>query len=422
MTSVPRLPILFCLIGLVLATKLSAQNKAVYTDRVFQPFIKTARLYPAFNTVDQDLQAPVVSLTSNPGLILEFDALLEDYEQFQAKIIHCNADWTQSMLSDIEILREYNAFNLDDFEYSENTKTLYVHYLFQVPPTKISGNFILMVYQNNDPEDILLTKRFVVFEDRVNIQSDIRLSTGVSQRNFNHQIEFSLNYSGLKVSNPHADIYVVVRQNQRWDNAIYGLRPTLLRIDQSYMEYRHFNQENNFQAGNEFRFFDLRTYLFRGQKIAHINSDANPMVASVLTDHSRANDVYSEFKDLNGQYFIETREPQAGYLESDYFDVQFELSSPIRQNSPVYVIGAFNDWARNSTNRMAYNPNTQMYTCNLLLKQGVYSYAYYVEDDPYYYEGSFYQTRNDYDILVYYRPLGAFTERVIGYSSFSAKF
>ena len=120
--------------------------------------------------------------------------------------------------------------------------------------------------------------------------------------------------------------------------------------------------------------------------------------------------------------FIETREPQAGYLESDYFDVKFQLNSPQKQAQDVYVIGAFNDWERNGENRMDYDPNTQMYFCDLLLKQGVYSYVYYLEGNPNYFEGSYYQTENVYDILVYYRPLGAFTERVIGYSSFSSKF
>ena len=401
---------------------LYSQSKKEYKDEIFKPFVKTARLYPAINTPDQDMQAPIVSLNNNPGLVLEFDALLEDYEQFQAKVIHCNANWTKSMLSDIEILQEYNSFDLNDFQYSQNTKTLYVHYLFKVPPTKVSGNFILKVYQNNDDEDVLLTKRFVVFENHVSIKSDIGLSTGVSKRNFNHQIEFNMTYGGIKVSNPHSDIYVVIRQNQRWDNAIYGLRPTLIRQDQSYMEYRHFNQENNFQAGNEFRFFDLRTYLFKGQYIAYINNDADPMIAHVFPGENRSSAVYTEFRDMNGQYFIETREPQAGYLESDYFDVKFQLNSPQEQSQNVYVIGAYNDWARNRENKMTYDPNTQMYTCDLLLKQGVYSYAYYLEGNPYYFEGSYYQTENVYDILVYYRPLGAFTERVIGYSSFSSKF
>ena len=414
--------ILICIISFGEISILKAQNSKEFKDEIFKPFIKTVRLYPRLNTSDQDLQAPIVSLTSNPGLILEFDALLEDYEPFQAKLIHCNADWTRSMLSDIEILADYNSFDLNDFKYSENTNTLYTHYIFEVPKTKVSGNFILMVYRNGDQDDILFTSRFVVFENRVSIKTNPVLSTAVSQRDFNQQIEFSLNYGVLDISNPHSDVYVVIRQNQRWDNAIYGLRPTLVRQDQSFMEYRHFNQENNFKAGNEFRFFDLRTFRFRGQNISYIDSDAIPMIAHTFIDQSRSHGVYSQLKDLNGQYFIETREPQAGYLETDYFNTKFQLSSPKGEEGDVYVIGAFNNWQRNSENKMEFDPNTLLYTCDILLKQGVYSYNYYLEGNPYFFEGSYYQTENTYDILVYYRPLGSFTERVVGYSSFSAGF
>jgi hypothetical protein len=406
----------------VISSSLLAQSSIEFKDEIFKSFVKTIRLYPRFNNVDQDLQAPIVSLSSSTGLILEFDILLEDYEPFQAKLIHCNANWTRSMLSDIEILADYNSFDLNDFKYSENTNTLYTQYIFEVPPTKVSGNFILMVYQNNDQQDILFTSRFIVFENRVNINSNVRLSTVVSQRNFNQQIEFSLNYGNLDISNPHSDVYVVLRQNQRWDNAIYGLRPTLVRQDQSFIEYRHFNSENNFKSGNEFRFFDLRTFLFRGQNISYIDSDAIPMIAHTFIDKNRSGDVYSQLKDLNGQYFIESREPQASYLETDYFKVKFQLSSPNEKNGNVYVIGAFNNWTRNDESKLEYDLVTQLYSANILLKQGVYSYMYYLDSDPYFFEGSYYQTENNYDILVYYRPLGSFTERVIGYSSFSSNF
>lgn len=422
----PSIPILgasLLMLCLLFSTKnILCQNKKEFKDEIFKPFIKTVRLYPRFNTGDQDLQAPIVSLTSNPGLILEFDALLEDHEPYQAKLIHCNSNWTRSMLSDIEILADYNSFDLNDFKYSENTNTLYTHYIFEVPKPKVSGNFILMVYQNSDQDDVLFTSRFIVFEDRVNIKTNTVLSTTVSQRNFNQQIEFSLNYPGLDISTPHSDVYVVIRQNQRWDNAIYGLRPTLVRQDQSFMEYRHFNQENNFKAGNEFRFFDLRTFRFRGQNISYIDSDAIPMIAHTFVGQDRSHGVYSQLKDLNGQYFIETREPQAGYLETDYFNTKFQLSSPKGEEGDVYVIGAFNNWQKNNESKMVFDPNTLMYTCDILLKQGVYSYSYYLEGKPYYFEGSYYQTENEYDILVYYRPLGSFTERVVGYSSFSAGF
>lgn len=400
-------------------------KKLELIDKTYEPFIKTVKLYPNLNTVTQDMEAPVVSLARYPGLTLEFDALVEDYLALQARIIHCNADWTQSRLSDIEFLSEYNVFDLTQFDYSQNTKTLYANYRFQIPKPKVSGNFVVAVYQNNNQNDLLLTKRFALFEDKIAVKPTIGLSTGVMSRDFNQQIEFSLNYKGLDISNPLTDLFVVIRQNQRWDNSIQGLNPTQVREERSEVEYRHFNLENNFKGGNEFRFFDLRQYSFRGQNIAFINKDSNPIQVQVVHERTRADQAYAQFRDLNGNYFIETKEAGAGYLETDYMNVKFRLRSPEALSSPIFVMGAFNDWQKDKENKMKYDPTLGEYSGELLLKQGFYNYLYYVDDpngDPYAIEGSFYQTENQYDILVYFRPLGTFTERLVGYRSFRTEF
>lgn len=400
-------------------------KKIEFRDKVYEKFIKTVRLFPNLNTVNQDIQTPIVNLYRNPGLTLEFDALLDDYLTLQAKLVHCNANWTPSRLADIEFLSEYNAFDLNTFDYSQNTKTLYVNYRFQVPPTKVSGNYLLIVYQNNNKDDVVLTRRFAVFEDKVAIDQTIGLSSGVLSRDMNQQIEFSINYKGLEISNPLTDVYVVVRQNQRWDNAILGLKPTQIRDDLSEMEYRHFNMENNFLGGNEFRFVDLRQYSFRGQNVAFLNKDTTPISAQVVTDKTRALQVYAQFRDLNGGYFIETKEPGASYLETDYMKVKFKLSAPQPIDQPVYLLGAFNGWDKSPRHRMTYDATLHEYSINLLMKQGFYNYIYHTGNDnenAYTFEGSFYQTENQYDIFVYFKPLGSFTERLVGYRSFATEF
>ena len=232
--------------GCVPVTPTTTPDKTVnktleFVDKTYEPFIKTVRLYPNLNLVSRDMEPPVVSLNNFPGLTLEFDALIEDYLTLQARIIHCDANWTKSRLSDIEVLNEYNAFDIIDFDYSQNTKTLYVNYRFQVPQPKVTGNFLLVVYQNNDQRDIVLSRRFMVFDNRVRLESDVALSSGVITRDLNHQINFTLNYSGLTVPNPRNNFLVVIRQNQRWDNAIIGLKPTFIHQSDNRMEYQHFD-------------------------------------------------------------------------------------------------------------------------------------------------------------------------------------
>ena len=55
----------------------------------------------------------------------------------------------------------------------------------------------------------------------------------------------------------------------------------------------------------------------------------------------------------------------------------------------------------------------------MLLKQGFYSYKFVVVDeqgnlDEGAISGNFYQTENDYKVLVYYRDLGARYDKIIG--------
>jgi hypothetical protein len=38
-------------------------------------------------------------------------------------------------------------------------------------------------------------------------------------------------------------------------------------------------------------------------------------------------------------------------------------------------------------------------------------------EDPYLYEGSYFETENLYEILVYYRPIGALADQLIGYNN-----
>ena len=404
----------------VLSFNTSAQKTLEYSNKTYEPFIKTVKLYPNNNLPDREILAPVVSLNGNSGLILEFDALLEDYLFLQAKIIHCNADWTPSRLSDIDILSEFNSFDLNNFEYSINTKTLFVHYIFEVPPTRVSGNYIIMVYQNSDVKDVVLSRRFMVYENALNISTQIGISSGVSMRNFNQQIDFSFNYGRVNVSNPLLNFHVVIRQNQRWDNAIIGLQPTKVRRDQKYIEYHQFTMENNFKGGNEFRYLDLSTYSFRGQNVAFINDKSNPITAIMNIDKNRSNQPYAQYRDLNGQYIIDTQEPLADKLEADYIDVTFQLSSNQKLPDNVFVIGAFNDWQKLPSNKLSYDKSRKLYHKNISLKQGYYGYMYYLGNNPYYFDGSYYQTENEYDILIYYRESGYFTDRLVGYKAFNS--
>lgn len=422
MKFISRLIILGLFLAKISPNCFAQQKEIVYENKSYEPFVGTVQLYPVTRNPDQEMAAPIVPRSLVESLLLQFDLLLEEYIDVQAKIIHCNADWTKSMLNDIEFLYDYNNFDLRDFEYSINANTLYVNYWFNIPRVKTTGNYIIQVYQNGDENDVLFTRRFIVFDNKVNIQPNTRISTGVMERDFNQQIDFDIIHSRIKVTNPRTEFKIVIRQNQRWDNMLTGLQPTAIRRDKSLLEYRHFNMENNFKGGNEFRHADLRSYSFRGAYVAQVNSNANPREATVNLGKSRKHEAYSMLRDRNGGFVIATTETMGEYLACDYILTKFQIKSA-KLSHPVYVLGAFNDYKKSNKSLLKYDEVSQSYVGEVLLKQGIYDYLYWVDGpDPYYFEGSFYQTENNYDIIVYHKSFSDLTDKVVGYYSFRTKF
>ena len=69
---------------------------------------------------------------------------------------------------------------------------------------------------------------------------------------------------------------------------------------------------------------------------------------------------------------------------------------------------------------MAYDEKNGAYQATLLLKQGWYDYHYGFESPNGWnvvdLEGSYFQTENEYEILVYYRDMGSRYDELIGYA------
>lgn len=394
----------------------------VYEDRVFSEQIQTVRLFQP----DEQLYDAVIPITQNIPVLLTFDWLElgdvpEVYEELNARIIHCNADWRKSNLYSMDYLYDFNEFPITNEELSYNTKVPFAHYRWALPRVKMPGNYAIVVYEGNDEDQLLFTKRFMVYDPLVNIGAKLLRSSGVSERDTHHQLEFLVDYQNLDVPNPYDDVFVVIRQNQQWFNSISGLKPTFVREDVKELEYRQFDLENNFWAANEFRFFDLRTTAALGQNVAEIVEDQFPMEAFLLPDRSRATEVYGQYNDLNGGFIIDNLERPGGELNSDYLLTHFFLDVEQKLAGDIYVIGAFNNRVLNEKVRMEYDSLQKGYKLDVLLKQGFYNYLYYVDGhsgtNPYQYDGSYFEAENLYEIFVYARPPGSRADMLVGYTT-----
>ncbi len=397
-------------------------KKLEFINKIYEKNIKTAILYNAGDVDASPLFPAAISLPQRIPLILKFDEINTDQaDYYKAKIIHCNYDWSPSGIPELQYLSEYNEFVIDQFEFSIATKVPYTHFTFTLPKVKLPGNYLLVVYREPDESDIIITKRFVVYDNKVSILPRKGLSTGVAERRLNQQIDFVINYSNFPIQNPYLDIQVVIKQNDRWDNAIFGLTPTSIKEDIYKLEYRHFDFQNNFRAGNEFRFFDIRSIHYGGRNVEKTDITDTRIDAYLFFDKSRGTEPYSLVRDLNGGFIIQNSEGRDNFLESDYINVHFFLKLDKKLDQDIFVSGKLTDWRYGDFNKMKYIEASGLYHATLLLKQGLYDFIYYApqnRDNPYVLEGNHYETRNQYEILVYYKSPLYNTYLLVGYVKF----
>jgi len=140
----------------------------------------------------------------------------------------------------------------------------------------------------------------------------------------------------------------------------------------------------------------------------------------------RASRPYTYNPDINGNFLITSLDADNVDIEADYTMIHFSLQyQPVTDGNKIYVYGNFNNYALNKENELLYNPENGLYECAFKLKQGFYNYKYVIVNKKGHLEegaisGNFYQTENNYKVLIYYRDLGARYDRLIGFGEGSS--
>jgi hypothetical protein len=413
--------VLFLVYGHISIGQIQSEKQFTTLDHVYEPQIQTVQFYPVTGQSSNPLEYPVVYLQKYESLQLEFDELGDQYKNYNFKLVHCNHDWRPSILNDFEFLQDYNEFTVDDYEISLNTRTPYLHYNLTIPKVKVSGNYVVKVYRSGNQSDLILTRRFVVYDSKISITLDPKFALDPAKRYSHQQIDFSIHYGDFQIYNPKEMIKVVLRQNGRWDNAYYDLQPMFLREEDRLLDYHFYNNENVFPGLNEYRGFDIRSLRFRGQNMENISFSNDKASADVSTDQSRNQKNLSQWIDLNGRFVIENYETRRGSVEADYVDVHFALDLKEPPDGDVYLFGMFSDWEIKPGFKMISNDLKTRFKGSVKIKQGFYNYSYVVvkpgqRPDETFLEGSYNQTENRYDILVYFRPVGGRYDQVLGYA------
>ena len=414
--------ILIQILFVVIAFSAQAQgNEFYYENAVYKESIKTVMAY----RMGFELSNPILGLNEDIKLVFKFDDIAPETKDYYYTIVHCDADWNETNLAQSEYIDGFEENPVVDYGLSYNTTFDYVNYQIRLPNDelkfKISGNYALVVYEDGDKTKKVLTKRFRVFEEIVQVEGTVRRATQDAFKGTRHEVDFNIYHPKLNILNPREEVKVVIMQNYRWDNAIRDLKPLYIRDGQLNYDY---NRENVFDAGNEFRYFDNRSNRMNGENVFATDFHRPYFHKTLVVDQIRSNKRFFQYVEMNGKYTIESQdqEVQDYDTECDYTFCHFtlQLDAPLLGGS-VNVFGALNNWNANKSNEMTYNFDTGRYELTMLLKQGYYNYQYvYVPQgatkaDHTNLEGSFWQTENDYQIFVYYRDLAGRYDRLVGY-------
>ena len=370
-----------------------------------------------FKPSNTNTYAPIIKLGDK--LLLSFDDLNANEQDYTYKIVHYTFDWKPSNLIESEYVKGYAEDRIRDYENSFNTLQNYTHYQLSIPnentSLKISGNYLITVF--DETETPVLKRRFVVYEPIVTVGVNLQRSAVIANIQEKQTVAFSINYPQLSIANPSQEIKPVLLQNHRWETAITGLKPQFYKHNQLLYKYP---KATSFWGGNEFLYFDSKSIRSTTLNIANTKLGNTLYHTYLYPNQERAGQVYTLYPDVNGAFIIRNLLGNNSATDADYSWVHFSLKTNKNlEQENVYVSGRFNNWQLNNSNKLQYNTKTGLYETAILLKQGFYNYQYVTKTathkiNTHLISGTHYQTENDYTVLVYYTKFGSRYHRVIG--------
>ncbi len=415
-----------------------------YIDGVYRDYIRSVKL----TVSGLELTMPITPLGAMNSLTLSFDELDGPGTLYYYTVIHCDRHWNPTReLSQIEYLGGYTEGEIRDYEFSSGTYQHYVHYNLEFPNDemnwKISGNYLLIVYEAGEENNPIITRRFMCTDERLKIEGSVFRSVIVEQQNTHQEVDFKLDMSKLQSINPRMELFCTVLQNGRWDNAIQDILPRLITGD--ILDY-DFTNVITFQAGKEWRDMDISSMIYKSADVLDIYRSDEGYSSILFPVKRRDNMTYILNQDLDGMFvpfnrdYVRKKIPPNAlaselnlirnyvqrelFLSTDYTEVLVTLECG-KQDRDVYVVGGMTDFHLLPEYKLMYDERVKGYTGRMYLKQGYYNYQFAVPDkngnpDFELLEGNWYATENQYTLLCYYRPRGGQYDQLVGSKTFNS--
>lgn len=351
-----------------------------------------------------------------------FDDLFGNEANYYYTLTHCNYDWTKSQLTVNEYISGFDNQRIQNYQNSFNTLQIYSHYVLSFPNRftriQLTGNYILNIL--NEDREVVMSRRFVVYEEKVSVPLQVKRARGMNEIQEKHNMDFAIKTNAFIFQMPQQNVKVALFQNGRFDNAIYNVKPQYTIGNDLIYKY---DKETQFWAGNEYLYFDNKDIRNAVNNVLRVTG--GEIYNNILyANEARGSKPYTYYPDINGNFVTNNSNLNVTdvTLEADYAWVFFKLSAPAYfEKDDIYIGGMFNNYTKTDEYKMEYNEKTGMYEKAVMIKQGFNNYMYIPANSkgkvnggasP---DGNFFQTENDYNVIVYYRENNERYDRVIGF-------
>lgn len=370
---------------------------------------------------------PFLDLNGDAPLLLKFDDLSDEWPEYALQLVHCAADWSRaSDLTQWDFIDGWSPARLDNAESSFGTSIPFTHVNTSIPsddlrPTR-SGHYLLVVHEEGDPENVVLIRRFVVYERLADVDITLKRPFEADRVPTHQRLEVEVTLPpGHRWSVPMVDIRLSALRNVDWTQEGIDIKASVVRGD-----VVRFDQDANltFPGSDRWRSADLKSlaYLAPGiDAIRESQSGQGPLWKVQLgKDASRRFRLQTSRPDLKGAFTVHNDRFDDVELTSDYLEVNFRLEHRDFGDVPeVFVFGGLTGWALDPGFLMAYDVDRQEYNLTRLMKQGWYDYRYVTIDDGvshHAFEADHATTPNQYTVFVH-APGPDGEDRIIGMES-----
>lgn len=393
-------------------------------EGVYDPNIHTVRFHPYG---DQESMA-IYKLNSTDRVELHFDDMETRVKSYYYTYQLCDYNWQPVNLSPFDFIKGFTQQRISGYRFSSIAYTRYIHYQAILPeanslPTR-SGNYIVKVFLDGDTSKLVFTRALLVLDSKASISAQVVQPFTPDRYKTHQHIKFTVNIDGINTSNASQQIKVVVLQNGRWDNVQRNVLPTFIRNNS--IEY---SNENSFvfAGGKEWRWLDLRSFRLLSERVDSANAKRTDIY--VKPDIDRSSQRYVYYADLDGNYLVTTYESINPYWQGDYANVHFKYVSPGQTpyaDKDIYLIGQLTGYQLNENSKMNFNAEKGIYENTQYLKQGYYNYGYMLVDKNDVtkrteLDGNYWETENNYTVLVYYKSFMDQSDQLIGVSKINTR-